>query len=56
MEAVTRSLLERWDGNQPGLSILDASRGTGQAMVSCLAEYGQVTGCDISSSAFGSSP
>ncbi len=49
MEVITRSILNRWyqiDGN---LSILDAGCGTGAALTSYLAKYGQVTGFDLSS-------
>ncbi|MFZ5822570.1 MAG: class I SAM-dependent methyltransferase [Chloroflexota bacterium] len=48
MEAITRALLHRWAGDQKNLRILDAGCGTGAAMTTYLAEYGDVTGIDIS--------
>lgn len=48
MEALTRAVLQRW--YQPGkfLQILDAGCGTGAAMATYLADYGQVSGVDFS--------
>jgi SAM-dependent methyltransferase len=48
MEAITRAMLNRWYLPGVNLSILDAGCGTGAAMTSYLAEYGTVTGCDLS--------
>ncbi len=48
MASITRSLLRRWYFPGNGLRILDAGCGTGAAMTTYLAEYGSVTGCDIS--------
>lgn len=47
MEAITRATLERWCGASAPLTILDAGCGTGAAMSTFLADYGQVTGVDI---------
>ncbi len=49
MEAITRSLLNRWYRTGGNLSILDAGCGTGAALTGYLTEYGAVTGFDISS-------
>lgn len=49
MESITRAMLGRWYAPGADLSILDAGCGTGAALVSYLAEYGTVTGCDLSS-------
>lgn len=48
MESLTRSLLNRWVHPDCSLQILDAGCGTGAGMVTYLAEYGCVTGVDIS--------
>ena len=48
MEAITRALLNRWCQPSQGLAILDAGCGTGAAMTTYLAEYGEVTGFDLS--------
>lgn len=47
MEGITRALLARWYDGSPPLRILDAGCGTGSAMATFLADYGQVTGIDI---------
>lgn len=49
MEAITRSLLNCWYAPDGKLSILDAGCGTGAALTSYLADYGRVTGFDLSS-------
>jgi len=48
MESITRAILNRWYTPGANLSILDAGCGTGAAMTTYLAEYGTVTGFDIS--------
>src|SRR5690348_16503149 len=48
MVSITGSLLNRWYVPNESLSILDAGCGTGAAMTTYLAEYGTVTGFDIS--------
>ncbi len=48
MEAITRAILGRWYRPGKDLRILDAGCGSGAAMTTYLAEYGQVTGFDIS--------
>lgn len=47
MESVTRSLLEKRIRPQRHINILDAGCGTGAAMTTYLAEYGDVTGVDF---------
>jgi SAM-dependent methyltransferase len=47
MESITRSLIERWVHPRARLKILDAGCGTGAAMTTYLAEYGDVTGVDL---------
>lgn len=47
METIIHSLLERWVGAYAPLKILDAGCGTGAAMTTYLAQYGQVTGVDL---------
>ncbi len=51
MESITRALLERWYRRGQGLDILDAGCGTGAAMTTYLADYGPVTGFDLSADA-----
>jgi SAM-dependent methyltransferase len=53
MESITRALLEKWYEPGGGRRILDAGCGTGGAMSTWLAEYGTVTGCDVSETALG---
>jgi SAM-dependent methyltransferase len=48
MQSITRAILNRWYLLEKSLTILDAGCGTGAAMTGYLAEYGRVTGCDIS--------
>jgi len=48
MQAITRALLNEHLSPNPGQRILDAGCGTGAAMSTFLAEYGSVTGFDIS--------
>jgi ubiquinone/menaquinone biosynthesis C-methylase UbiE len=48
MEAITRAVLNRWYAPGGNLLILDAGCGTGAAMTTYLAEYGTVTGFDVS--------
>jgi SAM-dependent methyltransferase len=48
MEAITRAILDRWYAPGTNLSILDAGCGTGAALSTYLAEYGTVTGFDLS--------
>lgn len=48
MESITRAILNRWYAPGANLSILDAGCGTGAALTSYLAEYGAVTGFDLS--------
>lgn len=47
MASITRTLLARWYRESSRLCILDAGCGTGSAMSTFLADYGQVTGIDI---------
>jgi SAM-dependent methyltransferase len=51
MQQITRALVSRWYPAGSSLRILDAGCGTGAAMTSYLAEYGQVTGFDMSEEA-----
>jgi ubiquinone/menaquinone biosynthesis C-methylase UbiE len=53
MQSITRSILNRWYAPGAGLSILDAGCGTGSAMTTYLAEYGTVTGLEVSELALG---
>jgi len=53
MGSITRAILNRWYVPGANLSILDAGCGTGAAMTSYLAEYGTVTGFDMSELALG---
>lgn len=48
MEKITRAILNKWRGSASKLSILDAGCGTGAAMSTYLADYGNVTGIDVS--------
>ena len=48
METITRAILNRWYTPGGDLSILDAGCGTGAALTTYLAEYGTVTGFDLS--------
>lgn len=47
MESITRAILERWIDSKDRLNILDAGCGTGAAMMTYLADYGNVTGVDL---------
>lgn len=47
MASITRAVLTRWYDTSSTLRILDAGCGTGSAMSTLLADYGQVTGIDI---------
>ena len=51
MAQITRRVLARWYAPGADLRILDAGCGTGAAMTSYLAEYGQVTGFDFAPAA-----
>ena len=48
MEKITRAILNQWHPSKPNTSILDAGCGTGAAMSTYLADYGNVTGIDVS--------
>jgi len=48
MEKITRAIVDRYIHPPSGLKILDAGCGTGAAMSTYLADYGSVTGFDIS--------
>jgi SAM-dependent methyltransferase len=48
MGAISCAILNRWYSAAGNLSILDAGCGTGAALTSYLAEYGTVTGFDVS--------
>lgn len=47
MEVITRSLIEHWVQRAAPLRILDAGCGTGAAMTTYLADFGEVTGVDL---------
>lgn len=47
MAVITRALLDRWVHPNHQLKILDAGCGTGAAMTTYLADYGEVTGVDL---------
>ena len=47
MESITRALLDRWVRPAAPIQILDAGCGTGAAMTTYLADYGEVTGVDL---------
>jgi|JFJP01.1.fsa_nt_gi ubiquinone/menaquinone biosynthesis C-methylase UbiE len=53
MEKITRAVLNKRLGSDSNLSILDAGCGTGAGMSTYLADYGNVTGMDISPLALG---
>ena len=53
MEKITRAVLDQWYSVGSKSSILDAGCGTGAAMSTYLADYGHVTGIDVSSLALG---
>ena len=53
MESITRAILNRFVSPLAGLKILDAGCGTGAALSTYLADYGKVTGFDISPLALG---
>lgn len=48
MEKITRAILNKWCACGSNLQILDAGCGTGAGMSTYLADYGEVTGIDIS--------
>jgi ubiquinone/menaquinone biosynthesis C-methylase UbiE len=48
MEKITRAILNQWHSTKPNSTILDAGCGTGAAMSTYLADYGNVTGIDVS--------
>jgi SAM-dependent methyltransferase len=51
MQWITQAVLNRWYRQGSHLHILDAGCGTGAAMTSYLADYGQVTGFDFAAEA-----
>jgi ubiquinone/menaquinone biosynthesis C-methylase UbiE len=53
MEKITRAILNKWHGPDSNAKILDAGCGTGAGMFTYLADYGKVTGIDISPIALG---
>ena len=53
MEKITRAILNPWVIQKQTFSILDAGCGTGAAMSTYLADYGHVTGIDVSPLALG---
>lgn len=53
MASISRAFLNRWYLPGGNLEILDAGCGTGAAMSGFLAEYGRVTGADVSACALG---
>jgi ubiquinone/menaquinone biosynthesis C-methylase UbiE len=53
MERITRAILNQWHPVSSTSSILDAGCGTGAAMSTYLADYGYVTGIDVSPLALG---
>ncbi|SRR5258706_2890246 len=53
MASITQAILNRWYIPGENLSILDAGCGTGAALTTYLAEYGTVTGFDVSELALG---
>ncbi len=53
MASISRAFLNRWYLPGGNLEILDAGCGTGASMAGFLAEYGRVTGADISACALG---
>jgi ubiquinone/menaquinone biosynthesis C-methylase UbiE len=53
MEKITRAVLNQWYSCKLNSSILDAGCGTGAAMSTYLADYGNVTGIDVSPLALG---
>jgi ubiquinone/menaquinone biosynthesis C-methylase UbiE len=48
MEKITRTILDQWQPAGSTSSVLDAGCGTGAAMSTYLADYGSVTGIDVS--------
>ncbi|CAG1010581.1 Malonyl-[acyl-carrier protein] O-methyltransferase [Anaerolineales bacterium] len=53
MEKITRATLNQWYSVNFNSSVLDAGCGTGAAMSTYLADYGHVTGIDVSPLALG---
>lgn len=51
MQRITQAVLDRWYRHGADLRILDAGCGTGAAMTSYLADYGQVFGFDFAAEA-----
>ena len=47
MASITRAVIQRWVKPETSLKILDAGCGTGAAMTTYLADYGEVTGVDL---------